>query len=257
MQGAPVGKLEGKVALVTGASRGIGREIALAFAREGADVACNFNRSPDQAAEVVALIEAMGRRAVAVQADVAVEDQVNAMVERAIAELGPIDILVNNAGFATLYRVVDMPTQAFDDIIAAHLRGTFLVTHAVLPGMLKRRSGRIINISSQLAYKGRPGWSHYSAAKAGIIAFTRVLATEVSREGVLVNCIAPGPIDTEIVPPGSHVPGTEGTDVIGQLPLGRSGTVEEVAPTAVFLASDDSTYYVGQVLGPNGGDVML
>jgi 3-oxoacyl-[acyl-carrier protein] reductase len=252
-----VGKLDGKVALVTGASRGIGREIALAFAREGADVACNYHRSQEKALEVVAQIEAIGRRAVAIHADVAIEDQVNTMVAEATSALGPIDILVNNAGFATLYRVVDMPVQAFDDIIAAHLRGTFLVTHAVLPGMLERKSGRIINVSSQLAYKGRPGWAHYSAAKAGIIAFTRVLATEVSRDGVLVNCIAPGPIDTEIVPKGSSVPGTDGVDVIGQLPLGRSGTVEEVAPTAVFLASDDSTYYVGQVLGPNGGDVML
>jgi len=252
-----VGKLDGKVALVTGASRGIGREIALAFAREGADVACNYHRSPDRADEVVAEIQALGRRAVAIRADVAIEDDVNAMVEEATATLGRIDILVNNAGFATMYRVQDMPLQAWDDLIAAHLRGTFMTTHAVLPQMLERGDGRIINIASQLAYKGRPGWAHYSAAKAGIIAFTRVLATEVSRQGVLVNCIAPGPIATDIVPPGSSVPGTEGIDPIGQLPLGRSGTVEEVAPTAVFLASSDSTYYVGQTLGPNGGDVML
>lgn len=256
-EGCFVGKLDGRVALVTGASRGIGREIALAFAREGADVACNYHRSPDAAEEVVDQIEAMGHRAIAIHADVAQQDQVEVMVARATEKLGRIDILVNNAGFATLYRVSEMPVEAWDDLIAVHLKGTFLTTRAVLPQMLERKDGRIINVASQLAYKGRPGWAHYSAAKAGIIAFTRVLATEVSRDGVLVNCIAPGPIDTEIVPPGSRVPGTEGQDVLGQLPLGRSGTVEEVAPTAVFLASNDSTYYVGQTLGPNGGDVML
>jgi 3-oxoacyl-[acyl-carrier protein] reductase len=123
--------------------------------------------------------------------------------------------------------------------------------------MLERKDGRIINVSSQLAYKGRSGWSHYSAAKAGIIAFTRVLAHEVSRDGIRVNCVAPGPIDTDIVPPDAKSQNADPDRILEELPLGRIGTVEEVAPTAVFLASSDSTYYVGQTLGPNGGDVML
>jgi len=250
-------KLEGQIALVTGASRGIGREISLAFAREGADVVCNYNRSEDHARSLVEEIQSLGRSAIAVQADVAHEDQVERLVTAAMERFGRIDTLVNNAGFATLYKVVDMPITAWDGLIAAHLRGTFLMCHAVLPHMLERKDGRIINISSQLAYKGRGGWAHYSAAKAGIIAFTRVLAHEVSRDGIRVNCIAPGPIDTDIVPPDAQPVNGQSNRVIQDLPIGRIGTVEEVAPTAVFLASSDSTYYVGQTLGPNGGDVML
>jgi 3-oxoacyl-[acyl-carrier protein] reductase len=252
-----MGKLEGQVTLVTGASRGIGREIALAFAREGADVVCNYNRSEEHARSLVQEIELLGRSAIAVQADVAHEDQVEHLVSSALDRFGRVDTLVNNAGFATLYRVVDLPTKAWDDLIAAHLRGTFLMCRAVLPQMLERKDGRIINVSSQLAYKGRSGWSHYSAAKAGIIAFTRVLAHEVSRDGIRVNCVAPGPIDTDIVPPDAKSQNADPDRILEELPLGRIGTVEEVAPTAVFLASSDSTYYVGQTLGPNGGDVML
>ncbi len=250
-------KLAGKTALVTGASRGIGRAIALAFAREGADVACNYRHSPAEAESLVAEIDAMGRRAFAVQADVAVADEVQRMVDTTMERFGQIDILVNNAGFATLYTVEEMPIEAWDEIIAVHLRGTFLVTRLVLPQMLDRGRGRIINISSQLAYSGRENWSHYCAAKAGIIAFTKVLAHEVSRRGVYANCIAPGPIATDIVPrTGPPDPEAEAR-FADSLPIGRIGTVDEVAPTAVFLASDDSTYYVGQTLGPNGGDVML
>jgi 3-oxoacyl-[acyl-carrier protein] reductase len=252
-----MGKLVGQIAVVTGASRGIGREIALAFAREGADVVCNYNRSEQHAQSLVREIESLGRSAIAVRADVAHADQVEQLVSSAMDRFGRIDITVNNAGFATLYKVVDMPIDAWDALVAAHLRGTFLTCRAVLPQMLERKDGRIINIASQLAYKGRSGWAHYSAAKAGIIAFTRVLAHEVSREGIRVNCIAPGPIATDIVPPDAHPVDGQSNRILEDLPLGRIGTVEEVAPTAVFLASNDSTYYVGQTLGPNGGDVML
>ncbi len=142
-------------------------------------------------------------------------------------------------------------------MIAAHLRGTFLTTRLVLPSMLERGNGKIINVASQLAYKGRAELAHYCAAKAGIIAFTKVLALEVSRRGVYANCIAPGPIATGIIPrTGPSDPEAEAR-FADSLPIGRVGTVDEVAPTAVFLASDDSSYYVGQTLGPNGGDVML
>lgn len=252
-----MGKLEGKIALVTGASRGIGREIARAFAQEGANVACNYNRSEEAANSLVAEIEAMGQDAIAIRADVAKSAEVEAMVDATMARFGRIDILVNNAGFATLHTIAEMPIEAWDELIAAHLRGTFLTTRLVLPSMLERRSGKIINIASQLAYKGRENLAHYCAAKAGIIAFTRVLALEVSRSGVYANCIAPGPIATDFIPRTGPPDPEAQARFADSLPIGRVGRVEEVAPTAVFLASDDSTYYVGQTLGPNGGDVML
>jgi 3-oxoacyl-[acyl-carrier protein] reductase len=252
-----MGKLDGKIALVTGASRGIGHEIALAFAREGADVACNYHHSREQAEGLVTEIEGLGRGAIAIGADVANAADVERMVEATMERFGRIDILVNNAGFATLHPIAEMPIEAWDDMIAAHLRGTFLTTRLVVPGMIERRSGKIINVASQLAYKGRESMAHYCAAKAGIIAFTRVLALEVSRSGVYANCIAPGPIATGIIPQSGPPDPEAEARFADSLPIGRVGEVGEVAPTAVFLASDDSTYYVGQTLGPNGGDVML
>jgi len=252
-----MGSLDGKIALVTGASRGIGHEIALAFAREGADVACNYHRSRAEAEQLVAEIEAMGRGAIAIPADVAREDDVARMRDAAMERFGRVDILVNNAGFATLHPIATMPIAAWDDMIAAHLRGTFLVTQSVLPQMLERRRGWIINIASQLAYRGRENLAHYCAAKAAIIAFTKVLALEVSRQGVYANCIAPGPIETGIIPRIGPADPEADARFADSLPIGRIGTVDEVAPTAVFLASGGATYYVGQTLGPNGGDVML
>lgn len=253
------GVLEGRIALVTGASRGIGRAIALAFAREGADVAINYasqaDRANPEAAEGVAReVELLGRRSVVVEADVALEASVRSMVDRVCAEFGRVDILVNNAGFVTLSPVETMEVDMWDQMIATHLRGTFLVTRMVLPGMLDRGYGRIINVASQIGQIGRPRFAHYSAAKAGIIGFTKSLAREVGTRGVLVNCIAPGPINTGIVP---QTPGEPVVDYINPLPLKRVGEPDEVAPTAVFLASAASSYYTGQTLGPNGGDVML
>lgn len=248
-----MGVLSGRMALVTGGSRGIGRAIALAFANEGADVAVSYRRERDAADEVVRQITASGQRGIAVQADVAREGDVARMVAETIAELGQIDILVNNAGFVTLAPIETMEVAMWDEMIAAHLRGTFLVTRLVLPGMLERGDGRIINVSSQLGQIGREWFTHYASAKAGIIGFTRSLAREVSSRGVLVNCIAPGPIATGIVP---ETPGSPQQDHISPLPIPRVGEVEEVAPAAVFLASAASTYFTGQTLGPNGGEVM-
>lgn len=252
-----MGKLDGKIALVTGASRGIGREIALAYAREGADVVCNYNKSGQHAESLVREIKAMGRGAVAVHADVADADAVQRMVEEANAAFGRIDVLVNNAGFATLYKIEEMPLEAWDEMIAAHLRGTFMTTRLIVPQMLEREQGWIINIASQLAYRGRENLAHYCAAKAAIITFTRVLALEVSRRGVWANCIAPGPIATEIIPRSGPPDPEADAKFADSLPIGRVGTVDEIAPTAVFLACSDSSYYVGQTLGPNGGDVMV
>jgi len=249
-----MGVLDGRKALVTGGGRGIGRAIALAFAREGADVAVNDYRNFDEARAVVAQIEALGQRALAVEADVADEAAVRQMVARVHDAFGRIDILVNNAGIVTLAPVETMDVTLWDETIAIHLRGTFLVTRLVLPGMLERGSGRIINLASQIGQIGRERFAHYAAAKAGIIGFSKSLAREVGPRGVLVNCIAPGPIATGIVPADPTGPTT---DYISPLPLRRVGTVDEVAPTAVFLASDAATYYTGQTLGPNGGDVMI
>jgi 3-oxoacyl-[acyl-carrier protein] reductase len=249
-----MGVLDGRKALVTGASRGIGRSIALAFAEEGADVGVNYHRAAAAAEEVGNRIEALGRQAIVVQADVAVEQDVRAMVDRVTEQFGRIDILVNNAGFVTLAPVETMEISQWDEMIATHLRGTFLTTRMVLPGMLERGDGRIINVSSQLGQIGREWFAHYAAAKAGIIGFTKSLAREVARQGVLVNCIAPGPINTGIVP---NDPDAPRPDYLSLLPARRVGEPDEVAPTAVFLASNASTYYIGQTLGPNGGDVML
>ena len=249
-----MGVLDGRKALVTGASRGIGRAIALAFAEEGADVAVNFRSRSEEADEVVRRISDLGRTAISVRADVSLEEPVRQMVDRVQGELGRIDILVNNAGFVTLAPVETMDVTTWDEMIGTHLRGTFLVTRMVLPGMLERRDGRIINVSSQLGQIGREWFAHYTAAKAGIIGFTKALSREVADRGVLVNCIAPGPIETGIVP---KTPGAPSKSYVDLLPIHREGQPEEVAPTAVFLASDAASYYVGQTLGPNGGDVML
>ncbi len=196
----------------------------------------------------------MGRRALVTQTNVSQDESVRAMMERVLGAFGHIDILVNNADFVTLAPVETMAVALWDEMIATHLRGTFLVTRLVLPGMLAQGDGRIINLSSQIGQIGRERFAHYAAAKVGVIGFTKSLAREVAARGVLVNCIAPGPIATGIVP---ETPDEPGRDYISPLPIPRVGQVDEVAPTAVFLASDAATYYCGQTLCPNGGDVML
>jgi len=248
-----MGQLEGKVALVTGAAHGIGRGIALAFAREGADVGVNDLRLDDRLEGVASEITGLGRRVWPLPADVADDAAVEAMVRALLAEAGRIDVLVANAGVAERAALHEMSPAQWDRMIAIHLRGTFLCTRYVLPAMLERGSGKIITMGSQIGQIGREGWVHYAAAKGGIIAFTKALAREVGPQGIQVNCIAPGPISTGIAP------GDEDADARRRaaLPLRRFGTVDDVAPTAVFLASSDSDYYTGQTLGPNGGDVML
>jgi len=239
-----MGKLDGKVALVTGASKGIGRGIAIAFAAEGAQVAGTYlpsERAPDVGTGLL------------LPADVADEQSMNRVVEHITSELGPIDILVTNAGYAEEIAVAKMSVEAFDRMIAVHLRGTFLSVRLVVPSMIERGSGTIITVSSQLAYIGAEGLAHYSAAKAGILGFTRAVAREVIRHGVRVNCIAPGAISTGILP---STPDQDAA-LAESLPIGRLGRVDDVVPTAVFLASDESAFYVGQVLSPNGGEVML
>ncbi len=249
-----MGKLQGKTAIVTGAAHGIGRGIAEAFASEGADVALADIAAPGQAQAVLEAIRHAGRSALYVRTDVAEEQQVRAMVDAVLETFGHIDILVNNAGIFTQGLVEDLPVADWDRVLNVNLRGTFLCAHYVLPHMLKQGSGRIINIASQLGYIGGTEVAHYSASKGGVIAFTKALAREVATRNVLVNGIAPGPILTDLL--ASETEDWKAAK-LAELPIGRFGEVREVAPTAVFLASDDATYYVGQILGPNGGDVML
>jgi 3-oxoacyl-[acyl-carrier protein] reductase len=249
-----MGKLSGKTAIVTGAAKGIGRGIAEAFANEGADVAIVDIASADQAQPALEAIRQAGRKALFVHTDVANEQQVRTMVETVLGAFGHIDILVNNAGIFTQGLVEDLPVADWDRVLNVNLRGTFLCTHFVLPHLLKQGGGRIINIASQLGYIGGVEVAHYCASKGGVIAFTKALAREVATRNVLVNGIAPGPILTDLL--ASETEEWKSAK-LAELPIGRFGEVHEVAPTAVFLASDDASYYVGQILGPNGGDVML
>jgi 3-oxoacyl-[acyl-carrier protein] reductase len=247
-------KLLGKVAIVTGGARGIGGEIAAAFAAEGADVAIADVLGEDVAEPVLSAIAAAGRRSLLVPTDVSDEQQVRAMVDTVYRELGDVDVLVNDAGTFGQFFFHELPVEEWDRVLGVNLRGVFLCTRFVLPRMLERGRGNVINVASQLGQIGGVEMVHYSASKAGVIGFTKALAREVSTKGIRVNAIAPGPILTEMMAQETE---EWAAQKLSELPMGRFGEVHEVAPTAVFLASDDSSYYVGQTLCPNGGDVML
>jgi 3-oxoacyl-[acyl-carrier protein] reductase len=247
-------KLEGRIAVVTGAASGIGKGIAIAFAREGADIVVADKVDESGAAEVIAGIRAHGREPLFVHVDVADEASVDNMAAMSLAHFGRVDILVNNAGIFTESLLEKMSVDDWDRVVNTNLRGTFLCTRALIHQMLERGDGRIINIASQLGQIGGGSVSHYAASKGGIIAFTKSLAREVSSLGVLVNAVAPGPIDTPLLDSETE---EWRSAKLAELPIGRFGTVDEVTPTAVLLASADGSYYVGQTLGPNGGDVML
>ena len=250
----PAGRLAGRVALVTGAASGIGAGIAVAFARQGADVAVVDIADEAAAQPVLEAVGAEARSALFVQADVADTASVQAMADRVLEHFGRVDVLVNNAGIFTQSLLEDMPVEDWDRVLAVNLRGTFLCSRAFLGQMLERGTGRIINIASQLGQIGGAEVAHYSASKAGVIGLTKALAREVAARGVLVNAIAPGPISTPLLDSETE---SWRSAKLAELPIGRFGEVSEVTPTAVLLASDDGAYYVGQTLGPNGGDVML
>jgi 3-oxoacyl-[acyl-carrier protein] reductase len=247
-------RLKGRIAVVTGAASGIGKGIAIAFAREGANLVVADQVEERLAAEVLVGIRKHGGEALFVQTDVADEKSVQAMAEATLARFGRVDILVNNAGIFTESLIEDLPIADWDRVVNVNLRGTFLCTRAFLGQMLERRDGRIINIASQLGQIGGGAVGHYAASKAGVIGLTKSLAREVATRGVLVNAIAPGPIHTPILENESEAWRSK---KLSELPIGRFGTVDEVTPTAVLLASAEGSYYVGQTLGPNGGDVML
>jgi 3-oxoacyl-[acyl-carrier protein] reductase len=245
-------RLKGQVALVTGGNTGIGRAVALAYAGEGADVAlCWIEREAD-AASLTKEIKSSGRRALAVRADVTKEADVVALIKDVVAKLGKLDVLVNNAGIQRPQLITEMTVEDWDRMLTTHLRGAFLCSREAARHMMPRRSGRIINVCSQLGYIGRERYTAYSAAKGGMIAFTRALAKEMAPHGILVNGVSPGLVDTGFDP----LPEAVKQAHAASLPLKRLGTPEDMTSAFVFLASDEARYYCGQLFHPNGGEIM-
>ena len=245
--------LTGKVALVTGASRGIGQATAIDLAKAGADVVVNFIGNEAVAQETVEKIEALGRKAIKIKADVGNAEDVQAMIDEAVAACGHIDILVNNAGITRDGLLIRMKDSDWDDVLNINLKGVYLVTKAVAKLMVKQRAGRIINMTSVSGVTGNVGQANYAAAKAGVIGFTKTCAKELAARGITVNAIAPGFIETAMT---DVLPEKIKEGIAGTIPFGRMGQPEEIANVVTFLASDFASYITGQVLNVDGGMVM-
>ena len=251
-------RLAGRTALVTGASRGIGKAIALALARNGADIGVNYVADPAgvnlrQAQETASEVKALGRRALVLQANVAADAEVDAMTADFMREFGKVDILINNAGILRDITLKKMTAKDWADVIGVNLTGVFNCSHAVVNHMREAGSGRIISLSSIIGQTGNVGQCNYAAAKAGVVGFTKSLAREVARRGVTVNAIAPGLVETEMY---LQIPEESRMAQLQQVPMGRVGKPEDIANAAIFLASDEASYITGQVIHVNGGWYM-
>lgn len=248
-----MGKFAGKTAIVTGASRGIGREIALLLAKEGARVAVNYSGSKDKADEVVQSITESGGEAFAIQADVSNADSVKAMVDQTLETFGSIDILVNNAGITRDNLLMRMKDDEWDDVININLKGVFLCTKGVTRQMMRQRTGKIVNVASIVGVSGNPGQANYVAAKAGVIGFTKTAAKELASRNINVNAVAPGFITTDMTDTLNEEVKTQ---MLTAIPLGKLGSPADVAKTVAFLLSDDAAYITGQTIHVDGGMVM-
>ena len=246
--------LSGKSALVTGGSRGIGRAIALRLATQGADVAFSYKGNAAAAADTTAAIEALGRRALAIQADVSDIASAETVVSAALQAFGKIDILVNNAGITRDDLIMRMSETDWRDVLETNLFGAFWMIKAVSRPMLKARGGRIINMTSVSGQAGQTGQANYSAAKAGLIGLTKATARELASRGITANAVAPGFVLTELT---KDLPEPLMAEITARTPLGRFGTPEEIADAVAFLASDEARYITGQVLAVDGGLVMM
>ncbi|MBE6004088.1 MAG: 3-oxoacyl-[acyl-carrier-protein] reductase [Lachnospiraceae bacterium] len=242
--------LKGKTAIVTGASRGIGRAIAIELAARGCNVVVDYAGNQNAAEETVKLCQEAGAQAVSVCADVSDENAVNELVAKAQENFGSIDILVNNAGITRDNLMLRMSAEDFDEVISKNLRGAFLMTKYVGKIMLKQRAGRIVNISSIVGIHGNAGQANYAASKAGIIGLTKTTALEYASRGITANVIAPGFIDTDMT---SSLPDKVKESMLSRIPAGKFGQAEDIAKAVAFLASDDARYITGQVLGIDGG----
>ncbi|WP_284139917.1 MULTISPECIES: 3-oxoacyl-[acyl-carrier-protein] reductase [unclassified Virgibacillus] len=245
--------LKGKSAIVTGASRGIGREIALELAKQGANVAVNYAGNEVKAQQVVDEIQALGVQAFKIQANVADEESVKAMVKEVVERFGSIDVLVNNAGITKDNLLMRMKVDEFDAVIDTNLKGVFVCTKSVTRQMMKQRAGRIINVASIVGVSGNPGQANYVAAKAGVIGLTKTTAKELASRNILVNAVAPGFISTDMT---DALTEEQKQAMLGMIPLEKFGAPEDVARVVRFLASEDANYITGQTIHIDGGMVM-
>lgn len=239
-----------RVALITGASRGIGRSIAIRLATDGFSVVFNYRNNPNNIAELITDIESRGGRAISAQADVSNETEVGLMVKTIHKLWGSVDILVNNAGIRKDQLLMRMTESNWDDVLDTNLKGAFLCSKAVLPVMMKKRFGRIVNISSIVGLTGNPGQGNYAASKAGIIGLTKTIAREVASRNITSNAIAPGYIDTDMV---KELPAELRNRIQSMIPLGRLGTPDDVAGMVAFLCGEEANYITGQIIGIDGG----